>query len=179
MSMRHQITFLLLMMVLFMLLVQGFYIMADYRQRLNQKMNDTYDIIEQTDSLLTHLTQEMARAGQAIATNTEVQRCLLAWGSQEEGTLYMRGEQLRWLLNYMEGMADSNGNFLDIAILTNERNLYTCNEVFDYGMLAELDRRYDLEQQKQGFFATWMPTSPLSPYSTRHFAYITPIYNFY
>lgn len=175
-GLRRQLAALFVIIIILVLITQMFYSISNLKKSAEQNRENCYNIIRQTDSMLSIEADRIYSMGDAVSDNEFVQK-LLYLNDMNEGkeNISQRAELMGFLFNYLGGIIKTNDELTDIVLIDNNEKIISINNNFNYINYQKINNEFDLKNLKQGIFTPWYDFGTDQAFNNG-FAYIVPVY---
>ncbi len=175
-SLRRQLVILFTICILLVMVTQLFYCINIFKRNYDQNRENCYNIIAQTDIMLTLECERIASIGKTVSNNGYIQEMLVLNNSTDNKTQIERRMELKNLIyNYLQGIIGANECLKDIAIIDNSNSIAAPNNRFDYSTFNLVNKKYDINNVEEKYFTSYFQSEEIDQ-NNYGFGYVQPIY---
>lgn len=157
------------------ILIQFAYSISLYSFQRNKTEETGRNLKYQANVELNQLVDSIVRVGETIAENETIQLFLKEQQTPAGENLLQRRYMRSIIINYIYSIARANSFITDIAIVTENEEITSCNGYFDYVAYTSLNRNGAFADEKEGGFTTLVKEVP-GQYGHEGYFYNLPVY---
>lgn len=175
MTLKRHLVLLLVVTTLISLIVQGFYFLFIYNQRINEARNASFAVLRQTDLMLDDAMGQVSLVGQTVATSSDLQSYLLYKKGISGEALDKQIIRLGYLRSFLRSLVSTNDVVADVIIADVQDGLLSYSGNFSFAGYHAIKSNMNLMECEAPFFVSLPETELTEVFPSCAFVQVLPI----